>query len=43
MFKTIEPTDVSIKPFKVFKKFKVTDADSGSGVFGIHDLSVAFF
>jgi hypothetical protein len=43
MFKTIEPTDVSIKPFKVFKKFKVTDADSGSGVFGIQGQSSSVY
>ena len=39
MFKNIDPDDVSIKPFNVYKSFTFTQNDSGSGVFGLEGIS----
>lgn len=33
MFKTLDPGDINITPFKVGKEFTVTNNDSGSGIF----------
>ena len=35
MLKNIEAGDISIKPFKTYKQFTLTEADSGSGVIGL--------
>lgn len=35
MLKKIESGDISIKPFKTYKQFTLTEADSGSGVIGL--------
>ena len=35
MFKDISPDDRSLKEFKTFKQFTFTEADSGSGIFGL--------
>jgi len=43
MFKNLEPTDVSIKPFKAFKNFTYTNNDSGSGVWGLKARSGSLF
>ncbi len=39
MFKNVDPSDVSVKEFVTNKRFTVTDADSGSGVFGLTGTS----
>ena len=39
MFKNVDPSDVSVKQFVTNKRFTVTDADSGSGVFGLTGTS----
>ena len=39
MFKDISPDDKSIKAFKTYKQFTFTQADSGSGVFGLEGIS----
>jgi hypothetical protein len=39
MFKNIDPDNVSIKPFNVYKSFTFTQNDSGSGVFGLEGIS----
>ena len=39
MFKNIDPSDVSIKPYKSHKSYTISDADSGSGAFGIAGIS----
>lgn len=39
MFKTLDPGDKRITPFKVNKTFTVTNADSGSGVFSFRAIS----
>ena len=39
MFKTLDPADVNITPFKVYKEFTVTNTDSGSGVYGFKAVS----
>ncbi len=39
MFKTLDPADANITPFKVYKEFTVTNADSGSGVYGFKAVS----
>ena len=39
MFKTLDPGDINITPFKVGKTFTVTNLDSGSGVFAFRAIS----
>jgi len=39
VFKNIDPSDVSIKPYKSHKSYTISDADSGSGAFGIAGIS----
>ena len=39
MFKDISPDNRSIKDFKTYKQFTFTEADSGSGVFGLEGIS----
>jgi len=39
MYKTLNPDDSSVNPFKVYKEFTFTSADSASGVFGLEGLS----
>ena len=39
MLKKIESGDISIKPFKTYKQFNLTEADSGSGVIGLETFS----
>ena len=43
MFKTLNPNDVSIKSFKVYKSFNFTQADSGSSVFGLEGISGSLY
>ena len=42
MFKDISPDDRSITEFKTYKQFTFTNADSGSGVFGLEGISGSF-
>ena len=39
MFKRLDPSDVDKTPFKVFKKFTVTNEDSGSFVYNFRAIS----
>tara|TARA_R100001463_G_scaffold111851_1_gene166813 strand:- start:1393 stop:2415 length:1023 start_codon:yes stop_codon:yes gene_type:complete len=39
MFKTLDPGDIRITPFKVGKEFTVTNVDSGSGVYSFRAIS----
>ena len=39
MFKRLDPRDINITPFKVYKEFTVTNSDSGSGVYGFRAIS----
>ena len=39
MFKRLDPRDINITPFKAYKKFNVTNIDSGSGVYGFRAIS----
>ena len=39
MFKRLDPRDINITPFKVYKQFTVTNVDSGSGVYGFRAIS----
>jgi len=39
VFKNVDPSDVSVKQFVTNKRFTVSDADSGSGVFGLTGTS----
>ena len=39
MFKRLDPRDINITPFKAYKKFTVTNVDSGSGVYGFRAIS----
>ena len=43
MLKTIDPANISIRPFKVYKQFSVTQADSASGVFGIEGITGSLY
>ena len=35
LLRDVHPQDVSIEPFKTFKRFTFTNVDSGSGVFAL--------
>tara|TARA_R110000822_G_scaffold1931_7_gene9169 strand:+ start:1161 stop:2189 length:1029 start_codon:yes stop_codon:yes gene_type:complete len=39
MFKRLDPTDVDKTPFKVYKQFSLTEADSGSFVYNFRAIS----
>ena len=39
MFKRLDPTDVDKTPFKVYKQFSITEADSGSYVYNFRAIS----
>ena len=39
MFKTLDPGDIRITPFKVGKEFTVSNTDSGSGVYSFRAIS----
>ncbi len=39
MFKNLNPEDVSIRPFQVYKRFTFSNSDSGSGVYAVNALS----
>ena len=41
MFKALDPQDINITPFKVYKEFTVTNNDSGSGVYGFKAISAS--
>ena len=41
MFKALDPTDINITPFKVYKEFTLTEADSGSGVYSFRAISAS--
>ena len=43
MFKTLDPGDIKITPFKVHKTFTLTNADSGSGVFAFRAISGSLY
>jgi hypothetical protein len=42
MLRNVHPQDVSIDPFKTYKKFQFTNVDSGSGVYGLRGISGSF-
>ena len=42
MLKNIDPSDKSIKPFKAYKKFNLTQNDSGSGHYALKATSGSF-
>tara|TARA_X000001036_G_scaffold278159_1_gene258391 strand:- start:809 stop:1840 length:1032 start_codon:yes stop_codon:yes gene_type:complete len=42
MLRDVHPSDVSIEPFKTFKKFTFNNNDSGSGVFALRATSGSF-
>ncbi len=39
MLRNVHPQDVSIEPFKTYKRFQFTNVDSGSGVYGLRGVS----
>jgi hypothetical protein len=43
MLRNVHPQDVSIEPFKTYKRFQFTNVDSGSGVYGLRGVSGSFF
>ena len=43
MFKRLDPRDINITPFKTYKEFTVTNADSGSGVYGFRAISSSIY
>ena len=43
MLRNVHPQDVSIEPFKTYKRFQFTNVDSGSGVYGLRGVSGNFF
>ena len=43
MLKNIDPSNKSIKPFKAFKSFTLTNNDSGSGHFVLKAVSGSHF
>ena len=43
MFKRLDPRDINITPFKVYKEFTVTNSDSGSGVYGFRAISSSIY
>jgi len=43
MLRNVHPQDVSIDPFKTHKRFRFTNIDSGSGVYGLRGISGSIF
>ena len=43
MFKRLDPRDINVTPFKVYKEFTVTNLDSGSGIFGFSATSASLW
>ena len=43
MLRNVHPQDVSIEPFKTYKRFQFTNVDSGSGVYGLRGVSGSHF
>ena len=43
MFKRLDPRDINVTPFKVYKEFTVTNVDSGSGVYGFRAISSSIY
>ena len=41
MFKPLDPSDINITPFKVYKEFTLTEADSGSNVYSFRAISAS--
>ena len=42
MLRDVHPQDVSIEPFKTYKRFQFTNVDSGSGVYGLRGVSGSY-
>jgi hypothetical protein len=42
MLRNVHPQDVSIEPFKTYKRFQFTHVDSGSGVYGLRGISGSY-
>ena len=42
MLRNVHPQDVSIEPFKTYKRFQFTNVDSGSGVYGLRGVSGSY-
>jgi len=43
MLKRLDPRDINITPFKVYKEFTVTNIDSGSGIYGFRAISSSLY
>ena len=43
MLRNVHPQDVSIEPFKTYKRFQFTNVDSGSGVYGLRGVSGSYY
>ena len=42
MLRNVHPQDVSIDPFKTYKRFQFTNVDSGSGIYGLRGVSGSY-
>ena len=42
MLRNVHPQDVSIEPFKTYKRFQFTNVDSGSGIYGLRGVSGSY-
>ena len=42
MLRNVHPQDVSIEPFKTYKRFQFTNVDSGSGIYGLRGISGSY-
>ena len=43
MLRDVHPQDVSVEPFKTFKRFTFTNSDSGSGIYALNAQSGSLF
>ncbi len=43
MLRNVHPQDVSIDPFKTYKRFQFTNVDSGSGIYGLRGISGSYY
>jgi len=43
MLRNVHPQDVSIEPFKTYKRFQFTNVDSGSGIYGLRGVSGSIY
>ena len=43
MLRNVHPQDVSIDPFKTYKRFQFTNVDSGSGIYGLRGVSGSIY